>query len=69
MTYKRIQLPKEGLHGPDGRIGPGEQFIDGTDVEGHGWTNPAPPIDLSPRMPTHGGELFPTDTEDDVEDR
>lgn len=63
MTNKRIQLPKEGLlpHAP----GPGEHFIDETDVEGHGWTNPAPPIDFSPRTPTHGGELLPTDDTDE----
>ena len=63
MTNKRIQLPKEGLqpHAP----GPGEHFIDETDVEGHGWTNPAPPIDFSPRTPTHGGELLPTDGNDE----
>jgi hypothetical protein len=59
MTNKRIRLPREGLlpRAP----GPGEQFIDETDVEGHGWTNPAPPIDFSPRTPTHGGELAPND--------
>jgi hypothetical protein len=64
MTNKRIQLPKEGLqpHAP----GPGEHFIDETDVEGHGWTNPAPPVDFSPRTPSHGGELT-EDTQDDVE--
>ena len=64
MTSKRIQLPKEGLqpHAP----GPGEQFIDETDVEGHGWTNPAPPTDFSPRTPTHGGELLPTDIDDET---
>ena len=68
MSNKRIQLPKEGLQGPDGRTGPGEQFIDGTDVEGHSWTNPAPPIDFSPRTPTGGGELLPTDPAVEGED-
>ncbi len=63
MTNKRIQLPKEGLQ-PQAP-GPGEQFIDETDVEGHGWTNPAPPVDFSPRMPTQGGELTPNDTDED----
>lgn len=63
MTNKRIQLPKEGLlpQAP----GPGEQFLDETDVEGHGWANPAPPIDFSPRTPTRGGELLPTDDNDE----
>lgn len=63
MTNKRIQLPKEGLqpHAP----GPGEQFIDETDVEGHSWANPAPPIDFSPRTPSHGGEAVPTDANDE----
>ena len=69
MTNKRIRLPKEGIVGP-GEKGRTSDFIDGTsDVEGHGWMNPAPPIDLSPQMPTHGGELFPTDAEDDPEER
>jgi hypothetical protein len=63
MTNKRIQLPKEGLrpHAP----GPGEQFIDETDVEGHGWTNPAPPTDFSKGVPSRGGELLPTDANDE----
>ena len=68
MTNKQIRLPREGLRGPEDGAPAGDGFIDGTDVEGHGWTNPAPPIDLNPRMPTHGGELFPTDTEDDTQD-
>jgi hypothetical protein len=61
MNNKRIRLPKEGLVGPEA-IGPGEKFIDETrDVEGHSWTNPGPPADFSPRLPTHGGEAVPTD--------
>jgi hypothetical protein len=65
MTNKRIRLPKEGLVEPGQRVGPGESFIDGTtDVQGHAWTNPAPPIDFSPRMPTQGGELVPTDADE-----
>jgi hypothetical protein len=48
-------------------VGPGEaRFLDETDVEAHGWTNPAPPIDFSSRTPTHGGELFPTDGDDEL---
>jgi hypothetical protein len=68
MTDKRIQPPKEGLAGSNHPVGPGEGFIDGTtDVQGHSWTNPAPPTDFSPRTPTHGGELLPTDVDDDIE--
>lgn len=55
MTNKRIRLPKEGLVEPEQRV-PSE-FVDQTDVEGHSWTNPAPPIDFGPKSPTHGGEL------------
>ena len=67
MTNKRIRLPREGLVEPEhGRVGPGEQFIDGTsDVEGHGWTNPAPPTDFSKRTPSSGGELTPDDEKQD----
>lgn len=62
MTNKRIRLPKEGLLKPEkGHVGPGEQFVDGTsDVEGHSWSNPAPPTDFSKRTPSGGGELTPT---------
>ena len=61
MTNKQIRLPKESV------VGPGEaRFIDDTDVEGHGWTNPAPPVDFNPRTPTHGGELLPDDVEDET---
>ena len=63
MSNKRIRLPKDGLVGPEDA-----RFIDGTsDVEGHGWTNPAPPIDFTKGTPGHGGELLPTDADDDVE--
>lgn len=68
MTNKRIRLPKEGLVGPEDarQVGPGEaRFIDETDVEGHGWVNPAPPVDFSKGTPTRGGELLPTDGDDD----
>jgi hypothetical protein len=64
MTNKRIRLPKEGLAGPE-ELGPGEKFIDETDVEGHAWVNPAPPIDFGKGTPTHGGELEPSDTKDE----
>lgn len=70
MTNKRIRLPKEGLVGPEEArlIGPDEaRFIDETDVEGHGWVNPAPPVDFSNRTPTHGGELEPSDDKDNTD--
>jgi hypothetical protein len=61
MDNKRIRHSGEGLVEPE-HLGPGEKFIDETkDVEGHGWTNPTPPIDFSPRLPTNGGEALPTD--------
>ena len=61
MSNKRIRLPNDGLVEPE-QIGPGEKFIDETkDVQGHSWTNQAPPIDFSPRLPTNGGEAVPTD--------
>jgi hypothetical protein len=65
MSNKRIRFPREGLVEPEHQVGPGEHFIDETkDVQGHSWTNPAPPIDFSPQTPTHGGELLPTDGDD-----
>jgi hypothetical protein len=64
MTTKRNHGPGEGLVEPEKarHVGPGEaSFIDETDVEGHGWTNPAPPIDFKTRTPTSGGEFEPSD--------
>lgn len=68
MSNKRIRLPREGIVGPgEARsIGPGEAgLISETDVEGHGWVNPAPPIDFSKGTPSQGGELVPTDKDDE----
>jgi hypothetical protein len=68
MTNKRIRLPKEGIVGPEDarQVGPGEaRLISETDVEGHGWVNPAPPVDFSKGTPSQGGELTATDDEDD----
>ena len=65
MSNKRIRLPKDGLIEPEQRTGPGERFIDETDVEGHSWVSPAPPAEFTKRSPSHGGELTPT--EDDLE--
>ena len=64
MTNKRIRLPREGIVGPEdaGKIGPGEsRFIDETDVEGHGWVNPAPPVDFSKGTTSHRGEVTPSE--------
>ena len=72
MTNKRSHGPKEGLVGPGEarQVGPGEaSFIDENDVEGHGWTNPAPPIDFKYRSPTGGGELEPGDSSDETTGR
>jgi hypothetical protein len=66
MSNKRIRLPKEGLVGPeDARLGPDEaRFIDTTtDVQGHGWVNPAPPIEFGAHTPSQGGELRSDDDE------
>jgi hypothetical protein len=63
MSNKRIRFPKEGL------VGPGQGFIDGTtDVEGHAWTNPAPPVDFSKGMPSKGGEVVSSDDEPGPDD-
>jgi hypothetical protein len=60
MTNKRIRLTKEGLVEPENRP------IDGDDVEGHGFVNPAPPADFSKRSPSSGGDVAPTDEDEQV---
>ena len=63
---KRMKLPKEGLIEPEERVP--REFIDETDVEGHGLPVTAPPSFGSHRSPGHGGEAIPMpDDEDDVE--
>ena len=74
MTNKRIRLPRDEVVGPEDarQVGPGEaRFIDETDVEGHGWVNPAPPVDFSKGTSSKGGELMPSDEpgEDDLSHR
>jgi hypothetical protein len=64
MTSKRIRLPKEGLVEPEDHRRHG---IDGDDVEGHGFVNPAPPAGFSKRSPSSGGEAIPTDEDADAE--
>ena len=66
MSNKRIRLPREGLVGPEDRSR-NPELIDGTtDVEGHGWVTLALPVDFTRRTSSHGGELLPTDIDDDV---
>ena len=59
MSNKRIRLPREGVVASDDSksLGPDTD----TDVEGHGFFNPAPPADFIPRSPSSGGEAIPTD--------
>ena len=60
---KRIKLPKDSLVEPEESRGP-EGFIDEGDVEGHGIPVTAPPS-LGQQLPGHGGELSPTDADED----
>jgi hypothetical protein len=60
---KRIKLPKDSLVEPEESRGP-EGFIDEGDVEGHGMPVTAPPS-LGQQLPSHGGELTPTDADED----
>jgi hypothetical protein len=60
---KRIKLPKDSLVEPEESRGP-EGFIDEGDVEGHGIPVTAPPS-LGQQLPGHGGELTPTDADED----
>ena len=59
MANKRIRLPKEGVVASDDSKGLGPDTD--TDVEGHGFFNPAPPADFSRRTPSSGGDAIPTD--------
>ena len=64
MAIKKMRLPKEGVVASEDRtatLGPDTD----TDVEGHGFVNPAPPAGFSKRSPSSGGEIVPTD--EDVE--
>lgn len=66
MDKRNVKLPKEGLVEPESiRV---NQFIDETDVEGHGLPLTAPPSVVR-RGPSHGGENIPSpvEDEDDVE--
>ena len=63
---KRIKLPKDSLVEPEESTGT-EGFIDEGDVEGHGLPITAPPS-LGQQLPGHGGELTPTDADEDTTD-
>jgi hypothetical protein len=60
---KKIRLPKDSLVEPEQGRHP-DAFIDEGDVEGHGLPTTAPPS-LGQQMPGHGGELTPTDADDE----
>jgi hypothetical protein len=59
---KKYKLPKDSLVEPEQDTQPGEGFIDGQDVEGHGLPTPAPPS-LDPQR--RGGEAVTSSDEDD----
>ena len=63
MGIKRIRLPKEGVVASEDQsktLGPDSD----KDVEGHGFANPAPPADFTPRTPSSGGEVVPTENDE-----
>jgi hypothetical protein len=59
---KKYKLPKDSLVEPEQDTRPGDGFIDGQDVEGHGLPTTAPPS-LDPQR--RGGEAVPSPDEDD----
>jgi hypothetical protein len=61
---KKFKLPKESLVEPEQRSTE-DRFIDEGDVEGHGLPTTAPPS-LGSHGPGHGGELTPTDDDEDT---
>ena len=61
---KKYKLPKDALVEPEQGTPPGDGFIDGQDVEGHGLPTTAPPS-LDPQGRTHGGEAMPSSDEVD----
>jgi hypothetical protein len=60
---KKYKLPKDSLVEPE----QDEGFIDEGDVEGHGLPITAPPS-LGQQGPGHGGELTPTDDDEETKD-
>jgi hypothetical protein len=65
---KKYKLPKDSLVEPEQGTPPGDEFIDGQDVEGHGLPITAPPSFDPGRGTQHGGEAVPSSDESD-EDR
>ena len=63
---KKIKLPKDSLVEPEELRQTRDDFIDEGDVEGHGLPVTAPPS-IGQRLPGHGGELTPTDVDNDEE--
>jgi hypothetical protein len=63
---KKYKLPKDSLVEPEQRS-PEDGFIDEGDVEGHGLPTTAPPS-LGSHGPGHGGELTPTDDDENTTD-
>ena len=61
---KKFKLPKDALVEPE-QGHESEEFIDEGDVEGHGLPVTAPPS-LGQQLPGHGGELTPTDVDEDT---
>jgi hypothetical protein len=59
---KKYKLPKDSLVQPEESRGEG--FIDEGDVEGHGLPTTAPPA-FGQHGPGHGGEISPTDDDQD----
>jgi hypothetical protein len=59
---KKYKLPKDTLVEPEQGSQPGDAFIDGQDVEGHGLPTTAPPS-LDPQR--RGGEAVPPSDKDD----
>ncbi len=64
---KKIKLPKEGLIEPEEGTRGGDGFIDENDVEGHGLPVTAPPS-IGQHGPGHGGEVTPTDSDEETAD-
>jgi hypothetical protein len=61
---KKYKLPKDALVEPE-QGSPTDRFIDEADVEGHGLPTTAPPS-IGQYGPGHGGELTPTDQDEDT---
>jgi hypothetical protein len=58
---RKYKLPKDSLVEPEEGQQPGDGFIDGQDVEGHGLPTTAPPSIDPQRDTSHGGEAVASD--------